>query len=78
MTSIFDKPIDETSEAYLLDASTEACAQHGISPDGGDGSDLATTLRHMFQRGIVRKDRFIALFLTWRKIKTGPTSVGLT
>ncbi|WP_426125917.1 hypothetical protein [Pararhizobium sp. PWRC1-1] len=63
MTSIYDTPIDATSDASLFDAFTEACAQHGISPDGDDGSDLATILSHAFQRGITSKDGLIALVL---------------
>jgi hypothetical protein len=63
MTSIYDKPIDGTSDASLLDAFIEACAQHGISPDGEDGSDLATILSHAFQRGVTSKDGLIALVL---------------
>jgi hypothetical protein len=63
MTSIYDKPIDTTSDASLLAAFTEACAQHEISPDGEDGSDLATILSHAFDRGITSKDGLIARVL---------------
>ncbi|MGO4567571.1 hypothetical protein AB4Z52_21480 [Rhizobium sp. 2YAF20] len=63
MTSIYDTPIDATSAPSLLDAFIEVCAQHGISPDGDDGSDLATVLSHAFDRGITSKDGLIALVL---------------
>ncbi|MVA56641.1 hypothetical protein [Agrobacterium vitis] len=63
MTSIYDRPIDTTSDASLLDAFTEACAQHGISPDGDDGCDLATILNRAFDRGITSKDALSALVL---------------
>ena len=63
MTSIFDKRIDETSAPSLFDAFTEACMQHGISPDGDDGSDLATVLSHAFHKGITSKDALVALVL---------------
>lgn len=63
MTSLYDKPIDETSDAGLLDAFTEACRLHGISPDGKDASDLATILSHAFDHGTTSKDGLIALIL---------------
>ena len=63
MTSIYGTPIDATSASSLFEAFTEACAQHDISPDGEQGSDLATILSHAFQRGITCKDRLIALVL---------------
>lgn len=63
MTSIYDKPIDETSDATLLAAFTEACTQHGLLPDGEDASDLATVLSHAFERGITSEDGLIALVM---------------
>lgn len=64
MTSAFDKPIDATSDTSLQDAFNEACEQHGFSPDGEDGSDLATVLSHAFERGITSKDGLVALVLS--------------
>lgn len=63
MTSLYEKPIDATSDASLLDAFTEACRLHGIAPDGNDASDLATILSHAFDRGITSKEGLIALVL---------------
>lgn len=48
MPFISDKPIDESSDASLRAAFTKACVLHGFSPDGEDGSDLATVLSHAF------------------------------
>ncbi|MDH4414805.1 MAG: hypothetical protein QE484_15950 [Rhizobium sp.] len=61
MTSIPDKLIDGASDANLLAAFTKACEQHGFSPDGQDGSDLAIVLSHAFERGITSEEALIAL-----------------
>lgn len=61
MTHFFDKPIDETSSAVLLDAFTEACRQHEIAADSRDGSDLATVLTHAFHKGMTSGDALAAL-----------------
>jgi hypothetical protein len=61
MAFISDKPIDESSDASLRAAFTKACVLHGFSPDGEDGSDLATVLSHAFRRGITNEEALIAL-----------------
>lgn len=61
MPSIFVRLIDGASDANLLAAFTKACAKHGFSPDGDDGFDLATVLRHAFERGITSEEGLMAL-----------------
>jgi len=61
MTHFFDKPIDESSSAVLLDAFTEACRQHEIVADSRDGSDLATILTHAYYKGMTSAEALAAL-----------------